>query len=521
MARRNGITFIIILVIFIFTLWVLLPVQGERFGRQGLRLGLDLKGGVHLVYQAQFSENATSTDKSAAIDRALLTIEKRIDTYGVTEPVIQKMGEDRILVQLPGFTDIDAAKRLVEQTGFLEFREVELNEAGKIVYLSDYLESSVTDFFNKKETGKRLFVNEGGEAKDYGKPIAFLVKDENGLHFTDMDGNPIDRETLKQGLVQVPAWIPSRGDDGTPLTGAYLSDASPNIQQGVTGGQPEVNIKWDAEGSIIFDQIAKRLYNPQEAYSLEHALGIFLDNSLISAPQIRAQVFHGTGSISGSFTVDSATELANLLKSGSLPVELKKPPLYQEKVSATLGAEFINMAWKAGLIGMLLVMLFMIAYYRLPGVLASLALIFYGTLTFTILKLWPSPQITLTLAGLGGFIASIGMAVDANVLIFERMKEEFRAGRTLGAAIEAGFDRAWSAIRDSNITTFIACIILIIIGSNIAAGTSIKWFGITLFIGVAVSMLTAITVTKTLLRLFVGSSLANKTWLFTVRGGKK
>jgi protein-export membrane protein SecD len=521
MPRRNTITFLIILAIFIFTLWVLLPIQGERLGRKGLRLGLDLFGGVHLVYQAQFSENVTASDRSAAIDRALLTIEKRIDTYGVTEPIIQKMGQDRILVQLPGFTDIDAAKRLVEQTGFLEFREVELNEAGKPVYLSNYLESSANDFFNRRETGKRLFVNEGGEAKEYGKPIAFLLKDEKGLRFTDVNGNPIDKETLKQGPTQVAAWIVARGDDGTPLTGAYLSDATPNIQQGLKGGQPEVNIKWNAEGSVIFDQIAKRLYNPEEAYSLEHALGIFLDNALISAPQIRAQVFHGTGVISGSFTVDSATELANLLKSGALPVELKKPPLYQEKVSATLGALFIGKTWKAGLIGMALIMLFMIAYYRLPGLLASLALIFYGTLTLTIFKLWPAPQITLTLAGLGGFIASIGMAVDANVLIFERMKEEFRTGRTLGAVIEAGFNRAWSAIRDSNITTFIACIILIIIGSNMVAGTAVKWFGITLFIGVAVSMFTAITVTRTLLRLFIGSSLANKNWLFAVGGGKK
>jgi protein-export membrane protein SecD len=518
MSRRNGITFIIILVIFIFTLWAILPVQGERFGRQGLRLGLDLVGGVHLVYQTQFSENATSADKSAAIDRALLTIEKRIDTYGVTEPVIQKMGEDRILVQLPGFTDIDAAKRLVEQTGFLEFREVEKDSTGKLVYLNDYLSSNVTDFIDKKETAKRLFVNEGGEAKDYGKPIAFLVKDESGLHFTDMDGNPIDRETLKQGLVQVPAWIPSRGDDGTPLTGAYLSGASPNIQQGITGGEPEVDIKWDAEGSIIFDQIAKRLYNPQEAYSLEHALGIFLDNALISAPQIRAQVFHGTGSISGSFTINSATELANLLKSGSLPVELKKPPLYQGKVSATLGADFVNMSVKAGIIGLLLVMLFMIAYYRLSGLLACLALVFYGTLNLTIFKLWP---VTLSLGSIGGFIVSLGIAVDANVLIFERMKEEFRAGRTLGAAIEAGFHRAWSAIWDSNVTTFIACIILYWLGSTAMHNSAVIGFAVTLFIGAVVSMFTAVLVTRTLLRLFTGGSLANKTWLFTATGGKK
>jgi protein-export membrane protein SecD len=516
MARRNGITFIIILVIFIFTLWVLLPIQGERFGRQGLRLGLDLRGGVHLVYQAQFSENATSTDKSAAIDRALLTIGKRIDTYGVTEPVIQKMGEDRILVQLPGFTDIDAAKRLVEQTGFLEFREVERDASGELVYLSNYLSGNVTDFIDKKETGNRIFVGEKDQ-KGTSRPVAFLTKGEKGLVFTDVNDNSISTSNLTQ-YSQSPSWVPARGDDGTPLTGAYLSDASPDIQQGVTGGEPQVNIKWDADGSIIFDQIAKRLYNPQEAYSLEHALGIFLDNALISDPQIRAQVFHGTGVISGSFTVKSAEDLANVLKSGSLPVELKKPPLYQGKVSATLGADFINKSWKAGLIGLLLVMLFMIAYYRLSGFLACLALVFYGTLNMMIFKLWP---VTLSLGSIGGFIVSLGIAVDANVLIFERMKEEFRAGRTLGAAIESGFHRAWSAIWDSNVTTFIACIILYWLGSTAMHNAAVIGFAVTLFIGAIVSMFTAVWVTRTLLRLFTGGSLANKTWLFTVTGGKK
>src|SRR4030042_419404 len=149
MARRNGIIFIIILVIFAFTLWTILPIGGERFGREGMRLGLDLVGGVHLVYQVNFTENATG-GPSAAMDRALITIQKRIDTYGVTEPIIQKMGADRIMVQLPGFTDIDAAKKLVEQTGFLEFREVERDTFGELVYLSDYLSGNVTDFIDKK-----------------------------------------------------------------------------------------------------------------------------------------------------------------------------------------------------------------------------------------------------------------------------------------------------------------------------------------------------------------------------------
>ncbi len=519
MARRNTITLFIILVIFAFTLWALLPVDAERLGKKGMHLGLDLVGGVHLVYEVQFSENATLTDKGAAVERAVTTIQKRIETYGVTEPIIQSLGEERILVQLPGFTDIDAAKKLVEQTGYLEFREVEKDQSGNLVILSDYLSGKVTDFVDKKETGNRIFLGEKDE-KGTSHPVAFLVKDEEGLSFTGIDGNPLDKAALEQ-YSGSPAWIPSRGDDGTPLTGDLLSDAQATLSQEITGAEPKVNITWNAEGTKIFDEIAKRLYNPSDTYSLEHVLGIFLDNALISAPQIRAIEFQGRGVISGSFTTASATELATLLKSGALPVQLKKPPLYQEKVSATLGALFIGNTWKAGIIGLGLVMLFMIAYYRLPGFLASLSLIFYGSLALAIFKLWPAPQITLTLAGLGGFIASIGMAVDANVLIFERIKEEFRMGRTLGAAIEAGFDRAWTAIRDSNITTFIVCLILAMVGSNMIAGAPVKWFGITLFIGVAVSMFTAIFVTRTLLRLFIHSSLANKPWIFTVGGGKK
>jgi protein-export membrane protein SecD len=510
---------VVILIIFIFTLWVVLPIDSVRFGRQGMRLGLDLVGGVHLVYQAQFSENATLGDKSDAVNRALITIQKRIDTYGVTEPIIQKLGEDRILVQLPGFTDIDAAKKLVEQTGFLDFREVERDASGGLVYLSNYLSGNITDLINTKETANRIFVGEEDQ-KGTSRPVAFLAKGANGLVFTDANGNPISSSNLTK-YSQSPAWIPSRGDDGTPLTGDLLTDAQPTLSQATLSSQPVVDIKWNSEGSAIFDQIALRLHDPagdSGAYKLQYVLGIFLDNALISAPKINSSSFGGTAVIQGNFTTASAEELANLLKSGSLPVQLKKPPLYQEKVSATLGAEFINMSWKAALIGLALVMLFMIAYYRLPGLMSSLALIFYGTLTLAICKLWP---ITLSLGGIGGIIVSMGIAVDANVLIFERMKEEFRAGRTLGAAIEAGFHRAWTAIWDSNVTTFIACIILYWLGSAAMHNAAVIGFAVTLFIGAVVSMFTAVMVTRTLLRLFTGSSLANNTGLFTVSGGKK
>ncbi|OGN99119.1 MAG: protein-export membrane protein SecD [Chloroflexi bacterium RBG_13_51_52] len=514
MTKTNNIVLLVIILIFAATLWVLFPVDSNRLGREGLHLGLDLVGGVHLVYQADFTEN-TTVDQQAAIDRTILTIENRIDRFGVTEPVIQQLGADRIMIQLPGFTDIDAAKSLVEQTGYLEFREVERKSDGTLVYLSDYTTGNVTNFFDTTETSTRLFVNQLGQDKEYGKFLATLTSDENGLQFVDADGNPIDKETLKE-YGTVASWVPSRGDDGIPLTGALLDDAQPGINR--SAGTPEINIQWNSEGTIIFDQIALRLYNPGETYSLQYVLGIFLDNNLLSAPQIKAQKFNGKGTISGSFTISEAEQLANLLKSGSLPMPLKRPPVYQEKVSATLGAEFITMSWKAGLIGLVLVMIFMIAYYRLPGFMASLALIFYATLTLTICKLWP---ITLSLGSIGGIIVSMGIAVDANVLIFERMKEEFRAGRTLGAAIEAGFHRAWSAIWDSNMTTFIACIILYWLGNTAVHNAAVIGFAVTLFVGALVSIFTAVLVTRTLLRALAGTGLSTKTWLFTVTGGKK
>lgn len=512
MFRRNTLVFIVVLLIFGSSLWVILPLDGERLGRQGMRLGLDLVGGVHLVYQAQFPEDATGEERARDMARALVTIERRINKYGVTEPIIQKLGTDRILVQLPGFTDIEAAKGLVEQTGFLDFRVVELNGDGQPVYLNDYLQSAENEFFNRNEPGDRLFVDEQGN------PVVFLAKGEDSLQYTDENGNPVDVETLKQGPVQILSWIPARGDAGTRLTGELLDEAFASISQDVTGAEPQVNIQWNEEGGEIFDQIAERLYNSGEYGAPQRALGIFLDNARLSFPQILQPAYHGSGVITGSFTIEEVEQMANLLKSGALPMPLQKPPLYQERVSATLGANFVDMSVKAGMIGIILVMLFMIAYYRLPGVLASLALMFYGALVLALFKMIP---VTLTLAGLGGFVLSIGMAVDANVLIFERMKEEFRTGRTFGAAVEAGFNRAWSAIRDSNVTTFIVCIILFWVGNSLVAGAPVKGFALTLFIGVAVSMFTAIVVTRTLLRLFVGSRLTKRTSLFSADWRKK
>ncbi len=517
MTRKNTIILLLILAIFSFSLWTLLPIDAERLGRKGLNLGLDLVGGVHLVYEADISENATEHARN--MNRTITTIQKRIDKYGVTEPIIQQLGEDRILIQLPGFTDIDAAKSLVEQTGFLDFREVEVNDTGRPVTLVDYLQQTQLEFIDKGETGDRVFVAtlyDQEDNQEY-RTVALLSGDNGNVILTDASGNPADITKLQEYTESL-SWIPAKGNNGVHLTGDFLADAAAQIDQSDVVPKYVVSIDWNAEGSIIFDQIASKLYNAGEYGTPQRALGIFLDNSLLSAPQIRQQSYQGSGQIEGNFTPNGAEELANLLKSGALPMPLKQPPLYQEKVSATLGANFIEMSWLAGLVGIVLIMLFMIAYYRLPGLLASLALIFYGALVLALFKLIP---VTLTLAGLGGFILSIGMAVDANVLIFERMKEELRMGRTLGAAIEAGFNRAWSAIRDSNVTTIIVCVILFWLGSSIIASAPVMGFALTLGIGVIISMFTAITVTRTLLRLVLHSPLGRNTALFNIVRGKK
>jgi preprotein translocase subunit SecD len=445
MPKRNTLVFLIILALFAFSVCALIY---PMFGRQGISLGLDLKGGLHLVYQADLS-NVEGGEEETVIEGVIAVIQNRINPLGVTEPVIERMGADQIVVELPGASVTDVEKGRIGRTALLEFGEL---------------------------------VQEGETAK-----------------WTDELGD----------------WKPATAvidGEEKELTSSYFKENTYVTTDSL--GAVLLIFEWNEEGSKISEQITTRLVGER--------LGIFEgdtpllgDDGLPIAPVVN-DVITTKGQIEG-LSLKEATDLSRQLNAGRLPVPLEL--VYEQNVSAVAGADFVSLAIKAGLIGIALVMLFMIAYYRIPGALASLALIFYGALVMAIFKLIP---VTLTLAGIGGFAVSIGMAVDANILIFERMKEELRGGRTLGATIEAGFSRAWTAIRDSNITTFIACIILYIVGSNIAAGAPIKGFALTLFIGVAVSMFSAIVVTRTFLRLFVGSSLASKTWLFSPYiGGKK
>jgi len=447
MPRRNTLVLIIILIIFALAACVVLPVEEGILGKKGVRLGLDLQGGIHVVYKADLSQIKPG-EEASVMEGVVAVISNRINPLGVTEPVIQKQGQDRILVELPGIDITDKEKERLSRVALLEFGELAADEEE--------------------------------------------VKWENELG----------------------RWKPATamlGGEEKVLTSRYFKESTYVDRDNL--GRLVLAFEWDEEGSKLSEVITSRL--------IKQPLGIFEgDESLYGedgrpiAPIVQS-VITDRGVIEG-LSYNEASSLSKQLNAGRLPVSLEI--VYDQTVSPILGADFIGMSAKAGLIGIILVMLFMIIYYRLSGVLACLALIFYGSLVFAIFKLVP---VTLTLAGLGGFILSVGMAVDANVLIFERMKEEFRTGRTLGAAIEAGFNRAWTAIRDSNVTTFIVCIILYWLGSSIVASAPVMGFALTLFIGVAVSMFTAIVVTRTFLRLFVGSRLARKTSLFNVYSGEK
>jgi len=433
LKKGNAPLLIFILILFGFTLWVVLPGNGI-FGRDEFKLGLDLKGGSHLVYSIDLTKKDPAQKDADVIEGVKNKIERRVNAYGVTEPIVQTIRNERgsfVLVQLPGVKDIDEAMKLIGQTAELDFRELKVDQAGK--------------------------------------PIL----DENG----------------KEQWVKATA----RGSDGQEreLAGKYLK---PNAQVVLAPqtNEPEVAFEWNAEGAILFEQITQR--------NLQKPLGIFLDNQLISAPTVQA-VIKERGVITG-LNLDAARTLAIQLNSGSLDVPLQI--VERRDIGATLGEDSLRKSLMAGIIGSAMVLLFMIAYYRFSGFVACLALVVFVALNLAIFKLIP---VVLTLPGIAGFIVSIGMGVDGNVLVAERLKEELRRGRTLGAAIEEGFRQSWSAIFDANVTVFIACAVLYWLG-NTFGNFLVIGFATTLFIGTALSMFSQVVVTRTFLRTVVGLGMA-------------
>jgi len=388
---------------------------GKYFKEFKVHEGLDLQGGVHLVYELDTSK-IDEKDQSKATESVVNVIDRRINALGVSEPVIQSAkvgGKESVVVELPGVTDVNEAINLIGKTAQLKF-----------------LES------NEKATS------------------------------------------------QNDAWV----DAG--LDGSHLRRADVQFDQST--GEPQVSIQFDTEGTKLFSQITQK--------NLQKPVAIELDNEIISAPTVQSAIDNGQAIISGEFSIEDAKKLTIQLNAGALPVPIKL--VEQRIIGPTLGLESVQKSLVAGLVGILLIACFMIIYYKVPGLIATLALIIYTLIVLALFKIIP---ITLTLAGIAGFILSIGMAVDANILIFERTKEELLAKKTIGASLDDGFRRAWPSIRDSNFSSLITCLILYYGTAGVVRG-----FAVTLAIGILISMFTAITVSRTFLRLLVGTRLEKK-----------
>lgn len=382
------------------------------------RLGLDIQGGTHLVYQADLS-NIASSDYANSMDAVRDVIERRVNLFGVAEPVVQveQSGDDRrLIVELAGIKDINAAIRLIGETPYLEFREERPEE------------------------------------------------ERNAI---------LEAQKNQERLFEDPYFIP------TALTGKHVRRADVQFDQ--TTFQPQISLELNDEGAVIFEELTKKNVGKQ--------LAIYLDGAPISAPTVQEAISGGKAQITGNFTPEAAKELVGRLNAGALPVPINL--IAQQSVEASLGQESLNRSLQAALIGFAAVAVFMIIWYRLPGVLSVLALLLYTVLALAVFKAIP---VTITVAGIAGFVLSVGMAVDANVLIFERLKEELRLGKNLEEAIQEGFGRAWTSIRDSNVSSIITSIILYWLGTSV-----VKGFALTLIIGILVSMFSAISVTRTLL----------------------
>lgn len=377
------------------------------------RLGLDIQGGTHLVYRADMTDIEPS-DRSDSMEALRNVVERRVNLFGVSEPLIQieKSGEEqRLIVELAGIKDINAAIKLIGETPFLEFREE------------------------------------------------------------------------KEGL-----FVP------TALTGRFVKKAEVLFDS--TSQRPYIGLEFTSEGGNLFAEITKK--------NLGKQLAIYLDGSPRSAPVVQDEITSGRAQITGNFTPEEVKKLVGDLNLGALPVPITL--IAQQSVGPSLGQESLERTTRAGILGFLAVALFMIIWYRLPGVIAIFALLFYVAILLAVFKLIP---VTLTIAGIAGFILSIGMAVDANILIFERLKEELRLGKPIEEAIKEGFLRAWTSIRDSNISSLITSVILYWLGTSI-----VKGFALTLGIGILVSMFSAVWVTRILLIAVLSKRLSNLRFIF-------
>ena len=470
--------------------------------RTGLRDSIEEALGQVSLFQVTDIGDPTLDQMEGVLDN----ITRRVNRFGTEEPIIQIFGDDRIIVQLPGAsgstTDLVFVEA-VDSAGVGTLSDALTNAgyrdvtAQRVDDRSFRILSATVD--SEVETAGREAVGEAvGEVQSFSVISAIdeakaLIGQTALLEFRERTCGSLDPFT---GACLDPT------DADLGLTGDDLDRAEAAADPVGVGWV--VNLQFDGRGSDIFSDLTRRIAGVETK-----RIAVFMDDQEIIAPVARAWIRDGSTQISGDFSREEARTLAIQLESGRLQVPLK---LIQESdVDALLGAESLRNSLLAGLVGLGLVLLFMIAYYRMAGVVAACALVFYALMVLAVFKLIP---ITLELAHIGGFILSVGMAVDANILIFERMKEEVRIGRTLASSMEVGFSRAWPAIRDSNISTMITCLVLLWFGDRLGGGL-VTGVAISLFIGVAASMFTAVVVSRNLLQLMAFAGLGGRISLFT------
>ncbi len=423
-----------------------------------VKLGLDLKGGAHIVLQAKGTATNPLTDKS--METLLAVLRNRIDQYGIAEPQIQREGKDRVAVDLPGIDDPEAALELIGRTAVLEFRKVEgvAPEAPPAVNRSNYASDAAYEEAKKnwetlnEGTLKRIAEIEEQAKKD---PKLFVAKDDEGRLYV-------------LGEIYV--------------TGKDLVKASITYDE---FNKPAVSLEFNKNGAVAFENAT--------AANLDKQIAIVLDNGVISAPVVRTKISGGQAQITGNFTEEEANRLAVMLRSGALPVSVEV--LENRSVGPTLGEDSVRSGVRSGLLGGLLVAVFMLIYYGMLGIAADMAM---GTAMLILMALMILMRTTLTLPGIGGIILTIGMAVDGNILIYERMREEYRSGKSILAALDAGFRKALIVILDSNITTLIAAAVLFYFGSG-----PIRGFAVTLSLGVLTAMFGNIVVTRAILQIML------------------
>lgn len=461
---RHWLWLIVIILLTLFSIWVALPeTTGVQWDTDNdgtadigftvqQSLGLDLVGGLRVLLQAELPPGSYTVED---LRQAANNVGRRVNALGVSEPTVQVQGNSRILVELPGETDREAAINTIQQTAQLEF----VDFSGMSGRISEFEGQKIL-------TTQQVIINQ-------------------------------QREVANEGLVNPNTGQPFQ----TVMTGAGLQSAAAMFE---TGYGWLIQFQLTGEGAQVF--------GPYTGANIGQPMAIVLDGVVLSAPTINAQLDTG-GIIEGAFTEEEAKQLALQLRSGALPIPLRVESV--ESVGATLGQESVNLSIRAGVIGVIVVLMFMALYYRVPGIAADLALILFILLNLAVFKIIP---VTLTLPAITGFLISIGTAVDGNILIFERIKEELRDGKPLDEALDAGFNRAWQSIRDSNISTIIICAILFFFGQTPGASI-VAGFAVTLAIGLILNLFTAVIVTRTLLSLFVQAMhkpLTERAWLLGV-----